>query len=77
LNAPLETLWNRVRHKETRPLLKTPDPKGTLTTIYEKRTPIYALADVSVTVQGRWSVEDTTSAVIAALKSRPDVMEEI
>lgn len=77
LNAPLETLWNRVRHKESRPLLRTADPKGTLTALYEKRTPVYALADISVAVHPKWSVEETTSAVVAALKTRPDVLEEL
>lgn len=30
LQADLDTLWERVRHKETRPLLRTADPRGTL-----------------------------------------------
>ena len=30
LDCDLETLWRRVRSRPTRPLLKTPDPRGTL-----------------------------------------------
>ncbi|MEX0310219.1 MAG: shikimate kinase, partial [Tateyamaria sp.] len=28
LNADLDLLWQRVRHKDTRPLLRTADPRG-------------------------------------------------
>ena len=34
LNADLTTLWNRVKHKKTRPLLRTNNPKETLKDIY-------------------------------------------
>ena len=37
LNADLELLWSRVRSKDTRPLLRTDDPRGTLKNIYEDR----------------------------------------
>jgi shikimate kinase len=77
LDVPLDTLWQRVRHKESRPLLKTPDPKGTLTALHTQRAPIYAQADVHVAVAPRWSVDDTTGAVVDALKPRPDVLEEL
>ncbi len=76
LDVPLDTLWQRVRHKESRPLLKTPDPKGTLTALHVQRGPIYALADLRVAVVPRWSVDDTAAAVLTALRSRPDVVEE-
>ncbi|WP_319823581.1 shikimate kinase [Thalassovita sp.] len=76
LNAPLDILWNRVRHKDTRPLLRTPDPHGTLKALYDKRTPIYARADLSVDVMPRYSIEDTANLVIQALLTRADVLEE-
>ncbi|MEL7082222.1 MAG: shikimate kinase, partial [Pseudomonadota bacterium] len=39
LDADLDLLWNRVRHKDTRPLLRTPDPKATLADIFAARVP--------------------------------------
>lgn len=75
LNADLDVLWNRVKHKETRPLLRTSDPLGTLGEIYETRVPIYALADLSVRSDGVASIEEMVDRVIAALSARPDVLE--
>ncbi len=75
LDADLETLWERVRHKDTRPLLRTADPKATLTEIYEARTPIYRQAGLRVAISGDATIPETTDTVIAALASRPDVME--
>ena len=75
LDASLELLWSRVRHKTTRPLLRTPDPKATLTEIYEARVPIYALADLRVESRPEYSIEQMADQVCHALKSRPDVLE--
>ncbi len=77
LRADLPLLWNRVRHKDTRPLLRTADPRKTLTDIYNARAPIYALADIAVDARPEYSIEDMCDAVIAALKTRPDVLEEV
>lgn len=77
LNADLELLWNRVKHKDTRPLLRTENPFETLRGIYQMRTPIYANADLSVSVQPNFSIEETATLVIDALLTRPDVLEEI
>lgn len=76
LRADLDVLWNRVRHRETRPLLRTADPKGTLTAIYNDRVPIYAHADLIVDSDGQVAIEEMVDRVIAALKTRPDVLEE-
>lgn len=75
LDASLELLWNRVKHKDTRPLLKTPDPRGTLSRIYHDRTPIYALAELRVEARAEYSIEDMAGRVIETLLSRPDVLE--
>ena len=77
LNADLETLWERVRHKETRPLLRGDDPRGALSRIYEARTPVYALADLSIQARLDRSIEQTTETVIATLLTRPDVLEAV
>ncbi|MCK8463560.1 shikimate kinase [Aliiroseovarius sp. S1339] len=77
LKADLDLLWARVRHKDTRPLLRTPDPKATLTEIYDARVPIYATADLSVEAQREFSIADMADAVVRALLTRSDVLEEI
>ncbi len=48
LRADLEVLWERVRRRGHRPLLKTEDPKATLASLLEVRYPIYAQADLVV-----------------------------
>ena len=77
LNADLDLLWNRVRHKDTRPLLRTENPYETRRGIYQARTPVYANADLAISVQPKFSIEETASLVIDALLTRPDVLEEI
>jgi len=75
LDAPLQLLWERVRHKDTRPLLQTDNPKATLTEIFNARTPIYAKAGLRIDVKPHTSIEQTTDQVIAALAARPDILE--
>lgn len=75
LDADLDVLWNRVRHKTTRPLLRTSDPRATLRGLYEARVPVYALADLRVPSDGGASIEDMVDRVLAALADRPDVLE--
>ncbi|NNE52486.1 MAG: shikimate kinase [Sulfitobacter sp.] len=75
LNADLELLWQRVKHKDTRPLLRTDNPKGTLTQIYEARVPIYRQADLSVACDAALSIDEMASRVIETLLTRPDVLE--
>lgn len=74
LDADLPTLWERVRHKDTRPLLKTPDPKGTLAALLEARRETYALAELRVETRSGFSIEETTRRVIEALAERPDIL---
>jgi shikimate kinase len=75
LDADLDTLWERVRHKDTRPLLRTSDPRGTLAALHEKRVPVYRLAELSVKAEPRYSIDDTADRVLAALATRPDILE--
>lgn len=77
LNADLNLLWQRVRHKTTRPLLRTADPLATLKGLYEYRVPIYAKSDLSVDVQPDYSIEETRDRVAQALLTRPDVLEAL
>ncbi|CAN7440004.1 shikimate kinase [Rhizobium rhizogenes] len=48
LKADLDVLWERVSKRETRPLLKTENPKQTLERLMTARYPIYAEADLVV-----------------------------
>ena len=75
LKADLEILWQRVRHKSTRPLLKTPDPYGTLKSLLEAREATYAKAQLTVESEAGLSIEGMCERVVAALESRPDVLE--
>lgn len=76
LRADLEVLWNRVRHKDTRPLLRTADPHATLRALYEARVPVYAQADLVAESDGETAIEDMVDRVLAALVTRPDVLEQ-
>lgn len=77
LDADLATLWERVRHKDTRPLLRTADPKATLTDIFNARTPIYRLAGLQINVNEHASIDQTTQSVIDTLATRPDILETL
>ncbi len=73
LKADLELLWQRVRHKTTRPLLRTPDPKGTLVRLLDARAPVYALADLVVEAEADLSVDQMAAKVVRALALHGDV----
>lgn len=77
LRADLELLWQRVRHKTTRPLLRTENPRETLRSLYEARVPHYAKADLTVDAAPDLSVEQMALRVIEALRGRDDVLERI
>ena len=64
----------RVRHKTTRPLLRTANPRETLRHLHEVRAPIYGLADLVVDGRASYSVEDMAAKVRDALAARPDVL---
>ncbi len=75
LDADLELLWSRVRHKTTRPLLLTDDPKATLTEIYETRVPFYAKASLRVKAAPELSIEQMALRVKDALVATPGVVK--
>jgi shikimate kinase len=76
LRADLDLLWNRVRHKTTRPLLRTANPRETLRQLYEARLPFYRQADLAVDASPAYSVEKMAARVVDTLKTRPDVLED-
>lgn len=75
LNADLDILWSRVRHKDTRPLLRTADPHATLKDLYEKRVPLYARADLEVTAERSFTIDQMADRVVQKLEERKDVLE--
>lgn len=75
LNADLPLLWSRVRHRDTRPLLHTKNPRATLAKLYAERVPKYTEADLEVVGDPAYSVADMAEAVIEKLLTRNDVLE--
>lgn len=76
LRADLELLWQRVRHKTTRPLLHTANPRQTLAALLKAREPSYALAEVHVEARPEYSIDEMAAKVAQALLARPDVLEQ-
>lgn len=74
LKADLDLLWNRVKHKETRPLLRTADPRATLSALLQEREPYYRLADLVVEAHPEYAISDMAQRVIETLLTRPDVL---
>jgi len=59
-------LWDRVSRRDTRPLLKTEDPKQTLKALLDKRYPVYA--EAAITVMSREAPKEAVAIdVIKAL----------
>ncbi|AWI58570.1 shikimate kinase [Sinorhizobium fredii] len=66
LNADIEVLWERVNKRDSRPLLKTENPKQTLENLMRARYPIYAEADLVVLsrdVKKETMVEEVLAAI--------------
>ncbi|MEZ5752472.1 MAG: shikimate kinase [Paracoccaceae bacterium] len=74
LKADLDTLWNRVRRKDSRPLLRSANPYQTLADLLAAREPHYAKADLTVETKADYAIETTADCVVEALASRPDVL---
>lgn len=75
LRADIDLLWNRVKGKSTRPLLRTADPRATLNALYEDRVPEYSKADIAVTADATYSISAMTERVTNALLEHPDILE--
>lgn len=76
LDADIELLWGRVRHRDSRPLLRTVDPKATLTALYDARVPDYAKADLHVPCAPAVAIDVMARRVAKALATRADVLEK-
>ncbi len=74
LKADLDTLMARVSKKQNRPLLKTPDPRGTMVKLIEARYPVYAEADITVVTRDETReiiADETLQAIDAWLVDHP------
>ena len=69
LDAPVEVLAERTARRDTRPLLRTADPKATLARLGEERRPAYAEADIHIR-SGEGAHGEVVDAIIAALHER-------
>ncbi|MFA5968381.1 MAG: shikimate kinase [Sphingomonas sp.] len=67
LNASTDVLAERVRRRDTRPLLRGRDPQQVLRELAEARNPLYALAPIHVTSQ-QAPHETTVNAILKALR---------
>ena len=68
LKADADLLWSRVKHKSTRPLLLTDNPKCTLMELLAARTPAYAEAELRVESDAAATIPDMVDRVIAVLR---------
>ena len=75
LDADIELLWQRVKHRDTRPLLRTDDPRATLEALFHARVPSYSKADLRVPCAPPVSIEEMAARVADVLLTRPDVVE--
>lgn len=74
LKADFPVLLRRVRKRANRPLLRTPDPEGTLRRLMDERYPVYAEADL--TVESRDGPHDqVVDDILAAMMAHPHLRE--
>ena len=67
LDAPVEVLAERTSRRNTRPLLRTPDPKATLEQLSEERRPSYAEAHIHVK-SGNGAHSDVVETIVRELE---------
>ncbi len=67
LDAPVDILAERTSRRDTRPLLRNDDPRGTLERLSKERQPSYAEAHIHVK-SGNGAHGDVVDAIVAALE---------
>jgi shikimate kinase len=68
LDAPVDVLAVRTARRDTRPLLRNGDPKGTLERLAKDRGPSYAEAHIRVT-SGQGAHGDVVESIVSAIES--------
>lgn len=71
LRADLGLLWERVRHKDTRPLLHVAKPKEKLAELLAERAPFYAKAALVVDAEPQLSLDQMTAKTVRHLLDNP------
>ena len=71
LDAPVDVLADRTSRRDTRPLLKNGDPKGTLERLAEESRPSYASAHIHVK-SGNGAHRDVVDSILKALEDHLD-----
>lgn len=71
LDAPTQVLAERTGRRDTRPLLRNDDPKGTLDRLAQERRPSYAQAHIHVR-SGEGPHRDVVEAILASLAQHLD-----
>lgn len=71
LKVDRATLWSRVRHKDSRPLLRVANPQEKLYELLEAREPNYAKATFVVEAEANFSVQDMAEKVKNTLLASP------
>jgi shikimate kinase len=67
LDAPVEILADRTGRRDTRPLLRNRDRKGTLERLAEQRGPAYSEAHIRV-LSGQGAHKDVVDSIVKALE---------
>ena len=67
LDAPVHVLAERTSRRNTRPLLRNDDPKGTLERLAEERKPSYSAAHIHVR-SGNGAHRDVVESIVTALE---------
>ena len=70
LRARLESLWERLRHDTSRPLLATPNPKARLAELLNEREPLYREVAHLIVDSGPQSASTLVNRVMSALRAR-------
>ncbi|WP_245947402.1 shikimate kinase [Jannaschia seohaensis] len=68
LRASEPLLWSRVRNRNSRPLLRTDNPRRTLNELMAAREPFYAKAALAVDAAPEYSIADMAARVEDALR---------
>jgi shikimate kinase len=66
LKAPIEVIWERIKHSKNRPLLQVENPFETARELLNKRTPLYERADLIVDTSNL-SLEEVAEEIIQAI----------
>ncbi len=72
LKAGLEALVERTSRRNTRPLLKTGDPRKTLEKLIESRYPVYKMAHIAIDTDME-TLDSAVNKIITALKNRDQI----